>query len=1424
MTGFFYMVDNSNLVRGLPLMSLKDLFDKEKGVLRKAEKRLAHAEDIRKDKGDKIAGDALEKVLVLLDNNYAVYDNLKGDFSRVYTHLGGLLEAMGRDSSAVRAYDKALSLDEENFDALNAKGVFMLERGADEGAIDLFDRALGLSSSHSITRYNRVRALEGMGKTEDAESDLRNLVSDEPRSLEYLDALIAMADPETELLRTKAELHRARSEIDDAESTLALALDLSPEDRDLWLLNADLASDRADDRAQVEALEGALAAGGAAPAPLLMRRLGRAQMRMEFYMQALNTFDTALDLDPEEPGLLLGRAQALQGLERSDEADRAYDIAMEALGEDASKDVLVSAAMVKAEMGQHDQASQLLDRATAIDPDDPLIYKGKADALSAAGNYSGALEALEETLRLDVNDLDGWVSTVEVLKHLDDDANLARCARRVVELDPERRETWLVLADALGRLDRPEDAIEGYDYALALRHDDPLTMAKRLEMVATSQDWDGVLASADDLVAIEEGHLRALELRAEALERLERYPETVEASDSVIKTDERNKEAYMRKARSLQIMGEPDAAAASLRASIRWDKGHTEAKVLLYQVLMDAGHNQEALEVLEDLVETDGDDQRLWMDKGRVHLRLEQPEVAKRSFSHALEIGGVDAEVLALLGRTLADLGEHAEALKVLERAIELSPDDPEVRLLAGKTMMALNKHSLAEQEFSRVLKDRPRDVDVLRLRKLCLIHQEKHAELVKVCDQVLDLDPRDVQTLVDQGAAYTAQGHLPQALRSYQRAADLKDNDVAIHEMVAASLKALDQREDLMSVADQILTLDPEHKEAWTDKGVLLRDKGRNEEALRCFEEIVRVDPDDAAAHNNRGVVLASLGRYEDAAEAYTRAIELEPEDVDAMRNLGVTYTHLDKYLEAVGSFDQALERDPRDAGTWNNRGLAMSKMGKLRESLDSFDRGIGLDPEDPAIRNNKGTVLARMNRMEDAIESYRKAVDLDPEDKSAWFNMGICYDRVKRFDKAIDAMVHATDLDPDDKAAWHNMGLVLTRSGKYDDAVESFDKAVAINPRDPAVWNNRGIALDHLNRYDEAIRSYIKALEIEPLDKVAWYNKAVAYFQLKQYDEALDAFNTALEIDPEYHAAIEKKAEALDFIKHQNVEKYARQILNFEYRHRRVPSKEEVFRECQVPFESIDESFEYLRVKENVRLEDLSPQDLAGLEKATAHVIKHCLRHKPHTNEISVSLAELIFNFPDTSIPRAKRILSYLTKVDKLKVQAPAPLPKELEKLVRAALELPPDKRTVADISNELGAGILTAKKVNAVLDHLGIEKDTEKQEVAIESLRKPRTASKTKASKTTQAMDDTISHTMPSGKAKPQAEPRAESKSAPLVCSVCNDNPPTIRHFDCGQFVCDDCIRKANATRSMSKHRPTICPKCKMPIIDGSTDEVL
>jgi len=168
-------------------------------------------------------------------------------------------------------------------------------------------------------------------------------------------------------------------------------------------------------------------------------------------------------------------------------------------------------------------------------------------------------------------------------------------------------------------------------------------------------------------------------------------------------------------------------------------------------------------------------------------------------------------------------------------------------------------------------------------------------------------------------------------------------------------------------------------------------------------------------------------------------------------------------------------------------------------------------------------------------------------------------------------------------------------------------------------------------------------------------------------------------------------------------------------------------------------------------------------------------------------------------------------MRQVDKLKLEPERPLRPEMEKAVRAALELPPEERTVADISRRLRAGLLTAKKVKVVLDSLAEEAPAGDQRVALESMRRP------KRPRPKEAGAGGDEEEAPAVLSIPKQPPK------PLVCSVCRTNPPTIRHFDCGEFVCDDCIRQANATRSLTR-KETICPKCKMPIVEGSTDAVL
>ena len=79
-----------------------------------------------------------------------------------------------------------------------------------------------------------------------------------------------------------------------------------------------------------------------------------------------------------------------------------------------------------------------------------------------------------------------------------------------------------------------------------------------------------------------------------------------------------------------------------------------------------------------------------------------------------------------------------------------------------------------------------------------------------------------------------------------------------------------------------------PKHKYAWFVLGAVLRETGRDSEAVDANKVVVKLSPQDAATHNNLGVTLMELGRLKEAEASYNQAITLKPIYAEAHNNMG--------------------------------------------------------------------------------------------------------------------------------------------------------------------------------------------------------------------------------------------------------------------------------------------------------------------------------------------------------------------------------------------------------------------------------------------------------------------------------------------------------------------------------------------------------
>ena len=371
---------------------------------------------------------------------------------------------------------------------------------------------------------------------------------------------------------------------------------------------------------------------------------------MGFLDEAIPLYEQLLAVHPDEGELLMSLAEIYVELDREDEA-------LELLKKVKKDDpVYPGALLLEADLyalnGLDEVAYGKLKEAKRMMPDEKLIDFALAEQCYAQGSFSEAINyytiALEESEE---------ISGISISQRI---------------------------AEAYANLGKFEEALPHYEKALGQKTE--LNTLFEYGLTAfQAGEYKLAAKKLEELKELDHEFHSLYFYLASAYEHLEELDKAYGILKEGIRQDEFNKELYFKAGKMALKLNKPEEAVAYMRESLAIDPGYLEAGMTLSKYFMAEEDYENAIELLEGMIEMgEGDPRFDWM-LAVCHNESENFGKARYYFETAYLTYNKDVEFLKDYGYFLVEEGDRRQAAEIFTKLVEMDPWNEEYISMADR-------------------------------------------------------------------------------------------------------------------------------------------------------------------------------------------------------------------------------------------------------------------------------------------------------------------------------------------------------------------------------------------------------------------------------------------------------------------------------------------------------------------------------------------------------------------------------------------------------------------------------------------------------------------------------------------------------------------------------------------------------------------
>ena len=386
-----------------------------------------------------------------------------------------------------------------------------------------------------------------------------------------------------------------------------------------------------------------------------------------------------------------------------------------------------------------------------------------------------------------------------------------------------------------------------------------------------------------------------------------------------------------------------------------------------------------------------------------------------------------DAQAIGRLGMLLDVYHRSDDAALCYRRAHLLVPTSFKWLYYLGSLLFNQKKMQDAVPVLTAALNLQPRYLPAKLKLGEALLDTGGIEAAAEIYEGILKDHPDTAEAYYGLGRVQSARGDHSSAADKYRKACDLFPSYGAAHYGLALAYHRLGRLSD----ANEQLELRNRNPNIVPPVADPLRDE------LRDLDR-------SAMDHLERGMLLEQVGRVEDAIAETEKALELNPSMVKAHVNLLILYARVGNASKAEEHYNAIVAVAPNEfPEAYYNYGVLLLKQQNLDGAEKAFRKALALELSNEAALSNLAYVLEQEGKLSEAALQFGKLIDLHPT-REAHFELGRILVNQQQYQGAIAQFQRALVPEDDKTPAYlYALGATYGRAGDKGEAIRYLEQA---------------------------------------------------------------------------------------------------------------------------------------------------------------------------------------------------------------------------------------------------------------------------------------------------------------------------------------------------------------------------------------------